>query len=376
MPLSIEDAKTLDAIVAAIPDLMFLMDEQGRYRKVYAKGKEHLLFAPAASLIGKSAYDIFDAQQAAFFTEAITRAMRTGEDVTVEYPLSIGEKTLYFEARIVPLVWQQPEAKYVLVIIREMTLRYEQQQKALLVEKVFEDATEGIMIESSGRFVINVNPAMQRILEMDEDEILGKHSEFFNRMLPPDTVREIYRGMETMGFWHGECAITLLSQKKKLAWLSISAVTNDKGAVSNFLVMVTDISEVRKSRDQLEFMANHDILTGLPNRVLLFDRLEHAIAGVKRSDKIGALLFMDIDHFKDVNDNFGHHIGDQLLIDVAQRLKDAVRASDTVGRLGGTSFCLLRKTSNTSMRSWSSFRRSGNFFCSRSRRRTWSLKYG
>jgi len=341
MELSTEDARTLDAIVAAIPDLMFLMDEQGRYRKIYAKGKEHLLFAPAASLIGKSAYDVFDAEPAAFFTDAITRAMRTGRDVTVEYPLDIEKKRLYFEARIVPLVWQQTEAKYVLVIIREMTLRYEQQQKALLVEKVFEDATEGIMIESSERFVIKVNPAMQKILEMGEDAMLGKHSEFFNRMLPSDTVREIYRGMETAGFWHGECELRLLSDKKKLAWLSISTVTDEKGGISNFLVMVTDISEVRKSRDQLEFMANHDLLTGLPNRALLFEHLEHAIASIKRTESIGALLFIDIDNFKEINDTFGHHIGDLLLIEVAHRLKEAVRESDTVGRLGGDEFLLI-----------------------------------
>ena len=228
-----------------------------------------------------------------------------------------------------------------LVIVREMTKRFEQQQKALLVEKVFEDATEGIVIENADRFVIKVNPAMQEILETDEAEILGKHSEFFSTMLTPETVREIYHGMETSGFWHGECELRLLSRKKKLVWLSISSVLDDKGERSNFLVMVTDISEVQQSRDQLEFMANHDTLTGLPNRVLLFDRLEHTIAAVKRFKGLGALLFMDIDHFKDVNDNYGHHAGDQLLIDVAQRLKDAVRASDTVGRLGGDEFLLI-----------------------------------
>lgn len=339
--MKIENAETLDAVVAAIPDVMFLMDGQGRYREVYAKGKEHLLFAPPEAIIGKSAYDVFDAERAAFFTAAVMKVLTTGDDVTIEYSLELQGNMLYFEARIVPVLRPHPEERFVLVIIREVTTRHEQEQKALLVEKVFEDATEGMMIESSDRYVIKVNPALQKILELAEAELLGKHSHFFNRMLPPETVEEIYRGMDTVGFWHGECEVRLLSQKKKLVWLSISAVTDDNGAISNYLVMATDISEVRKSREQLEFMANHDILTGLPNRVLLFDRLEHAVAALKRSGRLGALLFIDIDHFKDVNDNYGHHVGDQLLADGALRLKEAVRASDTIGRLGGDEFLLI-----------------------------------
>jgi diguanylate cyclase (GGDEF)-like protein len=105
--------------------------------------------------------------------------------------------------------------------------------------------------------------------------------------------------------------------------------------------MATDISELRRSRDQLEFMANHDILTGLPNRVLLFDRLEHAISRLTRVGGMGAVLFMDVDNFKDVNDNLGHHIGDQLLVGIAQRLNAAIRSSDTVGRLGGDEFLMI-----------------------------------
>ena len=339
--MKIESAQTLDAVLAAIPDVMFLMDGQGRYRDVYAKGKEHLLFAPPEAIIGKSAYDVFDAERAAFFTAAVMKVLATGDEVTIEYPLELQGNTLYFEARIVPVLRQHPEEQFVLVIIREVTTRHEQEQKALLVEKVFADATEGIMIESSGRYVIKVNPAMQKILELGEAELLGKHSHFFSRMLPPDTVEEIARGMDTVGFWHGECEVRLLSQKKKRVWLSISAVTDGEGVITNFLVMATDISEARKSRDQLEYMANHDMLTGLPNRGLLFDRLDHAVAALKRSEKTGALLFMDIDRFKDVNDNYGHHVGDQLLAEVARRLKEGVRAGDTVGRLGGDEFLMI-----------------------------------
>ena len=149
--LKIESAQTLDAVLAAIPDVMFLMDGQGRYRDVYAKGKEHLLFAPAETIIGKSAFDVFDAERAAFFTAAVMKVLATGDEVRIEYPLELQGNMLYFEARIVPVLRQHPEEQFVLVIIREVTMRHEQEQKALLVEKVFEDATEGIMIESSGR---------------------------------------------------------------------------------------------------------------------------------------------------------------------------------------------------------------------------------
>ncbi|MEJ2500834.1 MAG: diguanylate cyclase [Campylobacterales bacterium] len=337
-----ENSVGLGSIVNAIPDLMFLVDEKGVYRDVFAHGKEHLLFAPPDALLGKTAYDIFDAEHAELFMESMVRAIRQGVDVTLEYPLEIGEQTLFFEARIVPLPPEAPDTlKYALVIIREVTKTHEEAQKARLVEKVFQDATEGMIIENAERYVVKVNPAMLQILEMEETQIMGRHSDYFRPLFQAETVRDIYDSMELFGFWHGEAELKLPSGKAKLAWVSINAVLDEEDAVSNYLIMVTDISEVRKSREQLEFMANHDILTGLPNRVLLFDHLEHAIATIKRTQSMGALLFMDIDNFKEVNDNFGHRIGDLLLIEVAQRLKDAVRSSDTVGRLGGDEFLLI-----------------------------------
>jgi diguanylate cyclase (GGDEF)-like protein/PAS domain S-box-containing protein len=337
-----ERAITLESIVDSLPDLMFLMDEEGVYRDVFANGKEDLLFVPPEVLLGKTAYDIFEAEQAEVFTETLRRAIRERVEVTLEYPLDIGDRELVFEARIVPLVSQSSaRKKHALVIIREVTRTHEEAQTARLVEKVFQDATEGMIIENKERFVVKVNPAMLEILGMEEKQILGRHSDFFKPMFQAETVRDLYDSMETLGFWHGEAELKLPSGKHKLTWVSINAVLDDEGVVSNYLVMVTDISEVRKSREQLEFMANHDILTGLPNRVLLFEHLEHAIASIKRAQSMGALLFMDIDNFKEINDNFGHRIGDLLLIEVAQRLKDAVRSSDTVGRLGGDEFLLI-----------------------------------
>ena len=337
-----EDSVRLGAIVDALPDLMLLVDEEGVYRDVFAHGKEHLLFAPSEKFLGKTAYDLFDAERAGLFMHEVMRSMRKGIDITLEYPLEIGDEELVFEARIVPVRPEAPGAKkHALVIIREITRMYEEAQRARLVEKVFEDATEGMLIENRERYVVKANPAMLDILEMDETQLLGRHADFFRPMLPAETVREIYESMETLGFWHGEAELRLLSGKKKLAWVSINVILDTEDAVSNYLVMVTDISEVRKSREQLEFMANYDLLTGLPNRVLLFEHLEHAIASIKRTESLGALLFIDLDNFKAVNDRFGHRVGDQLLVEVARRLKDAVRSSDTVGRLGGDEFLLI-----------------------------------
>jgi diguanylate cyclase (GGDEF)-like protein len=124
-------------------------------------------------------------------------------------------------------------------------------------------------------------------------------------------------------------------------WLTLNAVKDDRGQLTYYVALLTDVSDIKRSQQELEYVATHDFLTNLPNRVLFHDRLQQAIARTMRSHSTGALFFLDLDRFKNVNDNLGHHVGDDLLKQVAARLQKVCRASDTLARLGGDEFTLI-----------------------------------
>jgi diguanylate cyclase (GGDEF)-like protein len=143
------------------------------------------------------------------------------------------------------------------------------------------------------------------------------------------------------GYWQGEIRLPHKNRENFPAWLHLNAVRNDKGKVVNYLTLFSDITRLKDQQKQLEYLANYDSLTGLPNRALFHDRLRHAIERAKRANKRNAVAFVDVDNFKFVNDTLGHPAGDQLLRLITERLKNSVRAEDTLCRFGGDEFALL-----------------------------------
>lgn len=333
--------KRLEAVIAATPDLMFLNNEEGIYLDVFAKGKEDLFYATKEQCIGKNIADIFDTDTADKLCEIIKDAIKTNTLQQLEYELMISGEKKYFEARVMPTGIIESGSSTVVTVVRDITAEKERERMFRLSEIVFEEATEGIMISDSDRYVVRVNPAMIHILGIPEKDLLGEHSDFFSTLIVADVKTSIDIGMTQHGHWHGEIEIKHSQKESILAWLTMDAVKNDLGEISNFVSMLTDISEIRHSRDKMTYLATHDVLTGLPNRALLFDRLDHAIASMSRHHDIGALFFVDIDHFKSINDNYGHQIGDLLLQEFALRLKHISRESDTLGRLGGDEFLMI-----------------------------------
>ena len=209
-----------------------------------------------------------------------------------------------------------------------------------VIDSLFREATEGVMIEDAQRRVIAINPAMLTFLDKKEKEVIGECSDTLAYTIGSDNYAIIDKGIHKDGFWRGELEIHSHEDVSRLVWVSVDAIIKDDEVVHT-VIMVTDISEIKRSRLQLEYIATHDTLTDLPNRVLLYDRLEVSIARVQRSDSLGAVIFLDIDHFKDINDNFGHTYGDELLKICAQKLTSSLREKDTVGRLGGDEFLII-----------------------------------
>lgn len=211
-----------------------------------------------------------------------------------------------------------------------------------LAAKVFEQSTEGFLITDAQSNIIRVNQAFTAITGYSEAEILGKNPRLLGSgRQSQDFYRTMWQQINSVGYWQGEIWNRRKNGQEYPEFLSISAVHNDLGQVTEYVAVFSDITEQKASEDQLTFNAMHDPLTALPNRVLLFHSLEHAIEMAHREGKQLALLMLDLDGFKHVNDSFGHLLGDQLLQQVAERLASRLRGVDMVARLGGDEFTVL-----------------------------------
>lgn len=211
-----------------------------------------------------------------------------------------------------------------------------------LAASVFANAHDGIMITDATGRILDVNRAYTKITGYSPEEVIGKQPKLLKSDIHPvEFYQNLWSGLQANGFWRGE----IWNRRKNGALcaelMSISAVYDAHGALTHYVAIYTDISALKESQQQLEHLAYHDALTSLPNRVLLGDRIQQALAHVQRREGWVAIGFLDLDDFKPINDSYGHQNGDRLLIEVAQRLKESVRTADTVARLGGDEFALL-----------------------------------
>jgi len=221
--------------------------------------------------------------------------------------------------------------------------RMNSDEELKLSSKVFSNAHEGIMITDTQGLILQVNPTFCAITGYSAEEVIGKtprmlssgkqDAEFFNAM---------WQCIAKDGYWQGEVWNRKKDGELYAELLSISTINNDvTGEISHYVGLFSDITQNKQQQSTLELMANYDVLTQLPNRVLFADRFNLAIAHAKRSKRLLAVCFLDLDQFKPVNDNYGHAVGDLLLIEVAQRIKACIRDEDTVSRQGGDEFTLL-----------------------------------
>lgn len=215
--------------------------------------------------------------------------------------------------------------------------------------QVFNGASESILILDAGKRVLQVNPAFIALTGYAPQEIIGKKRWLrLARFRDKTTYHSVWQAMMTNDHWRGE----VLGQRKNgqsyPMLLNISVVRDAQGNVSNYIAIFSDVSDMKRSQERMEYMATHDRLTGLPNRNLFYDRLQHSLDKATRSVEGLAVMFVDLDNFKGVNDTLGHEMGDLLLVQVAERLRACTRKQDTIARLGGDEFTVLTEYSRGS----------------------------
>ncbi|WP_317201372.1 EAL domain-containing protein [Janthinobacterium sp.] len=208
-----------------------------------------------------------------------------------------------------------------------------------LAASVFTHAREGIMITDAEGVIIEVNDTFTRVSGYSHQEALGQTPRILNSgRQPPAYYAAMWRALADTGHWDGEAWNRRKNGEVHAELITISAVRDAAGKTQNYVALFTDITPFKEHQRQLEYIAHYDALTGLPNRVLLADRLQHALAQSQRRGQSLALVYLDLDGFKAINDLHGHQVGDALLVTLARRMQAALREGDTIARIGGDEF--------------------------------------
>ncbi|MGE5757627.1 MAG: diguanylate cyclase domain-containing protein [Sideroxydans sp.] len=215
-------------------------------------------------------------------------------------------------------------------------------ERLQLFVKMFDASGEAIMITDAQRKIIAVNPAFYRITGYAEEEVIGNNPKLLSSgRQDAKFYQAMWRSINETGSWQGEIWNRRKSGDVYPEWLSIGTVKNAHNEIINYVASFSDITKRKEAEARVEYLAHYDSLTNLPNRALFADRLQHALVAGIRNSKKSALLFLDLDRLKVVNDSLGHVAGDALLQSVANRLKSCVRESDTLCRQGGDEFLIL-----------------------------------
>uniref|UniRef100_UPI0040483B31 diguanylate cyclase domain-containing protein n=2 Tax=Aliarcobacter sp. TaxID=2321116 RepID=UPI0040483B31 len=220
-------------------------------------------------------------------------------------------------------------------------IRFKQEDELRLSSYAFESSEPMIITNDVGE-IVKVNQAFCTAMGYAREDILGKNPRIFKSAHQDKKFGDdLWNDLKVKGCWSGEVYNKKANEQIIPLRSTITAVKNNDGKITHFLGQYFDIGEQKDKEKILEYQATHDNLTGLPNRLLLLDRIEHAITKVVRHKIIGGLIFIDLDNFKEVNDTLGHDIGDLLLITVAKTIREIVRDEDTIARIGGDEFIIL-----------------------------------
>ncbi|MFC5459036.1 EAL domain-containing protein [Massilia niabensis] len=234
-----------------------------------------------------------------------------------------------------------PEAGNIWVFA-DISERKEAEEKLRLSATVLEHIADGVMVVDVYGTIVTVNPAFTHITGWSADEVTGRPwSVTRSANNDPDLFWGMWNQLSDTGFWRGELSSTRKDGEPWLQWLTVSTVRDSAGKVAHYVGVFSDITRLKQSQDKLDYLAHHDPLTALPNRLLFQDRLLHAIGRATRESQQLAVMFIDLDRFKNVNDTLGHHVGDELLKQVATLLAARLREGDTLARLGGDEFIVL-----------------------------------
>ncbi|MDP5240796.1 EAL domain-containing protein [Uliginosibacterium sp. 31-16] len=341
----LESEERFRLIAATIPQVIWLI-EASPYRYVYVSPAfETIWQRPCAELYANPSFklQVLDEPDRERVWQSMQQAMQAGQPFELEYQVVRPDGSrCWVREHGHPVTTQHgPEGRYV-GIISDITESRQIEEHLRQAAAVFESAREAVIITAPGGEILAVNQAFTDMTDYSEPEVLGHSTRILRSdRHGPEFYQGLWASLLQTGQWQGEIWNRRKNGELYLCWMTISRVVDGDGQASRYVALMTDISQQRRSEEQLAHLAHYDPLTELPNRLLLQSRLDHSLKQTTRSRRRVAVLFVNLDRFQTVNDSLGHQAGDQLLVEVAERLRQRVRNEDTLGRLGGDEFLLI-----------------------------------
>ncbi|MEQ1720723.1 MAG: EAL domain-containing protein [Nitrosomonas sp.] len=342
-----ESRNLLETIIDTAPVRIFWKDNELNYigcNLVFAKdnGAESM-----QQIIGKNDYDLHCKKHADIYRNDDRQVIDTGlSKLAYEEPRNSPDgRILWQRTSKVPLRNHHNEIIGVLGTYQDITKEKHTYDSMRLAATIYQSSSEAIMVADENDLIIQINPAFTRMTGYTLTDVQGKSPEFLRSDChDADFYQEIRRTLFNDDHWQGEIWDKHKDGALHAKWVSISVIRHKDNRIHYYVSQFTDITEKKKKDELLLFQANYDSLTGLPNRNLFKDRLEMKIQESRKNGSLLALLFLDLDHFKDINDTLGHDKGDELLKQVAIRIKSCITEQDTVARLGGDEFAVILST--------------------------------
>lgn len=320
----------LGAIVESSQDAIQVIDQDGRFRFVNDAAAQRLGQA-ATHMQGQMACDFIS------LDEPLTSISN------LEYRLHCadGVERTYLSTRG-PLRDAQRQHVGYYLIDRDITALRQADEHLRMSAQVFEMTLEGLMITDAEQQIIMVNPAFCRLTGYRREDVVGQRPRLMRSgRHGKDYYQQLRHALDIHGHWEGEIWNRRRDGQIALMWLSISTIRNASGELSHHIAVYREITVARDAQTRMTWLATHDELTGLGNRILLGDQLQQAVSRVTRHKQQLAVLLIDIDNFKFINDSLGHEIGDALLLQIAGRLRTCLRICDPLARMGGDEFAII-----------------------------------
>jgi diguanylate cyclase (GGDEF)-like protein/PAS domain S-box-containing protein len=325
------------AVVEQSSDAIVTRDAIGNITS-WNKAASTLFGYDASEVIGKSL---------GFILGPVERTTFAIEDKPLFQEITVKDRLkqlITISLNVAPLLNQNKVLIGDISIIRDISQHKETQEQLLQAAAVFKSTTEGVLITDNQTNIIAVNQAFTRLSGYSEEESVGKKAGFTRSgQHSKEFYKNMWHSIEADDYWRGEVIDRRKNGETYPKWLSISVVRNDDNQIIYYVGVFSDITHIKEAEEQLQYIANHDFLTDLPNRLLFEDRLEHAIARAKKDNTNLSLLFLDLDRFKNINDSLGHLTGDRLLQEVVHRIKKVVEEADTLARVGGDELIIIRE---------------------------------
>jgi diguanylate cyclase (GGDEF)-like protein/PAS domain S-box-containing protein len=337
----LKNQANLRAIMDNSPYLTWLKDTEGRYITINKTFADYLHLNDTQQVVGKTDQDYQPKELAEKYRADDAEVMASQLQMHVEELAFDGQKTHWIETFKTPIIDVHGNVLGTVGFAKDITERKNAEQEMRIAATAFE-AQEGMMVNDAEGAILRVNNAFTNITGYTAEEAIGRNPRLLNSGLHDATFyAAMWESINSTGTWQGEIWNRRKNGEIYPEHLSITVVKNADGITTNYVGTFSDITLTKAAADEIKHLAFYDPLTRLPNRRLLTDRLQQALASSKRTGREGALLFIDLDHFKMLNDTLGHGIGDLLLQQVAQRLESCVREGDTVARLGGDEYVVM-----------------------------------